>query len=250
MLEENQLVVQGMMASKYLATFEAEVTSWQKKLANVSEALGQMSEVQRKWAYLETLFIGSDEVKRELPESTKRFDGVNKTFVSTCKTMHKTKNAVAACATDGLLPALEEMGTGLEACEKARARCARDRAEIAPTVQPARAESTSQREPSPRRDPRRHAARTAQLPATWRRTSPSSSSRSGASSRASTSSRRRCSSTSSPTATGRGSSRRTSTRSSRASRSSACRASPRRRWRSSSRTRARCSISSARARSS
>ena len=35
-LEDNQLVVQGMMASKYLATFEAEVTGWQKKLGNVA----------------------------------------------------------------------------------------------------------------------------------------------------------------------------------------------------------------------
>ena len=63
MLEENQLVVQGMMASKYLATFETEVVSWQKNLSSVSDVLGQMSETQRKWAYLETLFIGSEEVK-------------------------------------------------------------------------------------------------------------------------------------------------------------------------------------------
>ena len=42
MLEENQLVVQGMMASKYLATFEKEVTTWQKQLGNVSEVLAQM----------------------------------------------------------------------------------------------------------------------------------------------------------------------------------------------------------------
>jgi dynein heavy chain len=59
MLEENQLVVQGMMASKYLATFEELVTSWQKKLSSVSDVLGQMSETQLKWAYLVTLFIGS-----------------------------------------------------------------------------------------------------------------------------------------------------------------------------------------------
>ena len=62
MLEENQLVVQGMMASKYLATFEELVTGWQKKLSAVSDVLTQMGDTQRKWAYLETLFIGSDEV--------------------------------------------------------------------------------------------------------------------------------------------------------------------------------------------
>lgn len=32
-----------------------------------------LSEIQRTWAYLESLFIGSEEVKRELPDATQRF---------------------------------------------------------------------------------------------------------------------------------------------------------------------------------
>ena len=43
-LEENQLVVQGMMASKYLATFEELVTGWQKKLSAVSDVFAQMTD--------------------------------------------------------------------------------------------------------------------------------------------------------------------------------------------------------------
>ena len=117
-LEDNQLVVQGMMASKYLATFEEEVTGWQKKLGNVSEVLAQMSEVQRKWAYLETLFIGSEEVKKELPESTQRFVGIDKTFKGTLGAIHKTKNAVAATNVDGQLKTLESMADELTLCEK------------------------------------------------------------------------------------------------------------------------------------
>ena len=85
MLEENQLVVQGMMASKYLATFEEAVTGWQKKLSNVSDVLGQMSDTQRKWAYLETLFIGSEEVKKELPEDAKRFAGLHTEIIEILK---------------------------------------------------------------------------------------------------------------------------------------------------------------------
>ena len=117
-LEDNQLVVQGMMASKYLATFEKEVTGWQKKLGNVSEVLAQMSEVQRKWAYLETLFIGSEEVKKELPESTQRFVGIDKTFRATLGAIHKIKNAVAATDVEGQQKTLEAMAGDLELCEK------------------------------------------------------------------------------------------------------------------------------------
>ena len=65
-LEDNQLLVQSMMASKYLATFEEEVTGWQNKLATVADVITIMSEIQRTWAYLEELFINSDEVKKEL----------------------------------------------------------------------------------------------------------------------------------------------------------------------------------------
>merc|ERR1719482_2223190 len=85
MLEENQLVVQGMMASKYLATFETEVVSWQKNLSSVFDVLGQMSETQRKWAYLETLFIGSEEVRKELPMDAERFANVDTIFKETLK---------------------------------------------------------------------------------------------------------------------------------------------------------------------
>jgi hypothetical protein len=32
-----------------------------------------LAEIQRTWSYLESLFIGSDEVKKELPDATQRF---------------------------------------------------------------------------------------------------------------------------------------------------------------------------------
>ena len=38
------------------------------RLSNARVASRRRQETQRKWAYLETLFIGSDEVKKELPE--------------------------------------------------------------------------------------------------------------------------------------------------------------------------------------
>ena len=36
-LEENQVQVQNMFASRFLSTFETEVVEWQKALSNVSE---------------------------------------------------------------------------------------------------------------------------------------------------------------------------------------------------------------------
>lgn len=77
-LEDNQVLVQGMMANRYMATFKDEILGWNRKLNAVADVNQIMSEIQRTWAYLESLFIYSEEVKRELPDATVRFAGIDK----------------------------------------------------------------------------------------------------------------------------------------------------------------------------
>ena len=67
-LEENTNQASSMQSSRYIATFEAEVEKWVRSLANITDVLTISAEVQRNWAYLENLFLYSDEVKKELPE--------------------------------------------------------------------------------------------------------------------------------------------------------------------------------------
>ncbi|CAM9093311.1 unnamed protein product [Laminaria digitata] len=62
------------MASRYLAQFEEVVSGWQTQLSMVSDVFTILQEIQRTWSYLEPLFLGSEEVKKELPEDAKRFE--------------------------------------------------------------------------------------------------------------------------------------------------------------------------------
>ncbi len=39
-------------------------------MANIAEVSTLLSEMQRSWAFLENLFVFSDEVKKELPDET------------------------------------------------------------------------------------------------------------------------------------------------------------------------------------
>jgi len=121
MLENDQLVIQGMMASRYLAQFEKEVNGWQKALFNINEVFLLVGDIQRTWSYLEPLFIHSEEVKRELPEDASRFITID---IDTRKVLHKAwdiKNVKQAFNEDGLMNKLDGIQEQLDICKKSLA---------------------------------------------------------------------------------------------------------------------------------
>ena len=77
-----------------------------------------VGEIQRTWSYLEPLFIGSEEVKRELPEDAKRFEGIDRNVKDSLKELWKTKNVDTGCNKDGLLKFFENILEQLEICKK------------------------------------------------------------------------------------------------------------------------------------
>ena len=56
------------------------VTNWQKKLGTVDVVLNTWLDVQKKWQALESIFVGSADIRVQLPEDSKRFDVVNADF--------------------------------------------------------------------------------------------------------------------------------------------------------------------------
>ena len=108
MLEEHQVAVQNMFASRYLATFEVEVTGWQKTLANVAEVSTVLAEVQRSWSFLENLFIHSEEVKKELPDESERFVGIDMDVKELLSKGFATKLAKEFCNEAGMFAKLEK----------------------------------------------------------------------------------------------------------------------------------------------
>merc|ERR1719355_519951 len=119
MLEENQLQVQNMFASRFLATFETECLYWQKSLANVNEVSQLLTEVIRSWAFLENLFVGSEEVKKELPEESERFVGIDEDVKMILARCDVVKSCVNFCNEAGVFGKLEKVQTQLTMCEKA-----------------------------------------------------------------------------------------------------------------------------------
>lgn len=79
-LEDNQVQLQNLMMSKYLSHFLEEVTSWQQKLSTADSVISIWFEVQRTWSHLESIFIGSEDIRAQLPEDSRRFDGIDLQF--------------------------------------------------------------------------------------------------------------------------------------------------------------------------
>jgi len=118
-LEDNQVMVLGMMANRYMKTFEERILGWNKKLMMVADVNQELSEIQRTWGYLESLFIHSEEVKKELPEATKRFEVIDVEVRKILANAGKIKNVVGSACEDGLYKNLEKQKGELEHCEKA-----------------------------------------------------------------------------------------------------------------------------------
>ena len=69
-----------MLTSKYIAHFLEEVSSWQKKLSAADSVITIWIEVQRTWSHLESIFIGSEDIRKQLPEDSERFEQIDTDF--------------------------------------------------------------------------------------------------------------------------------------------------------------------------
>ena len=120
-LEDNQVQLQNLMTSKYIAHFLEEVSGWQKKLSTTDSVMTIWLEVQRTWSYLESIFIGSEDIRKQLPEDSQRFDGIDADFKEIMGEAKGVPNVVQATNKPGLFDKLENMQQRLTLCEKSLA---------------------------------------------------------------------------------------------------------------------------------
>eukprot|EP01048_Picozoa_sp_COSAG05_P013037 COSAG05_NODE_1351_length_5113_cov_3.061827_1_plen_1457_part_00 len=124
-LDDSQVQLQNLGGSKYVAgnqSFQDMVNGWQDKLGAVDQTIRTTwLEVQTKWVGLEPIFIGSADIRVQLPEDSKRFDGTDASWKELMKDAVDQTNAVLAAQMEGRLEMLEAMLADLELCEKSLA---------------------------------------------------------------------------------------------------------------------------------
>ena len=109
------------MTSKYIGYFLEEISTWQKRLCMVDQVIVAWFDVQRTWSHLESIFIGSDDIRRQLPIDSQRFDDIDAEFKTLMVKMAKNANVIIATNVVGLAEQLEGLQGQLSLCEKALA---------------------------------------------------------------------------------------------------------------------------------
>jgi hypothetical protein len=68
------------------------------------QVLSLWFDVQRTWSHLESIFIGSEDIRKQLPVDSQRFDDIDAEFKKLMKKMSKTPNVVRVRETDQSYP--------------------------------------------------------------------------------------------------------------------------------------------------
>jgi len=118
-LEENMTALQAMQGQgKYVEHFIDEVNKWQHLLNQAETVLYDWLEVQSKWASLEAIYMGSKDIRVQLPEDSERFDEIDAAWRELMSNAKNTPNVIEACSTNNRSERLQTMKVGLEMCEK------------------------------------------------------------------------------------------------------------------------------------
>jgi len=118
LLEDMGLNLQSMLASPFVKPFMDDVRKWDQRLSLIGETIEVWMAVQRKWMYLESIFVGSDDIRQQLPLEAKRFDGIDRTWMKIMADTAKSTNVLEACSAEGRLATLTDLMDQLETCQK------------------------------------------------------------------------------------------------------------------------------------
>ena len=119
MLEDHAVSVSAMKASPYYSSFAEDLDRWEKNLSVISEVVDMQMQLQKKWMYLESIFMASEDIRRQLARESVMFDDVNAKYNAVMGRCVGLKNALKCCLVPGFLEEQEGMDATLEKIQKA-----------------------------------------------------------------------------------------------------------------------------------
>ncbi|XP_074410515.1 dynein axonemal heavy chain 10 isoform X7 [Zonotrichia albicollis] len=116
-LDDNNVNLQSVLGSRFVGPFLATAQKWEKTLSLISEVSEIWISVQRKWMYLESIFVAPD-IRAQLPEEVKIFDRVDQMFKQIMEETVKDPIIKNCCEVPNRLSDLHRINDVLEKCQK------------------------------------------------------------------------------------------------------------------------------------
>lgn len=79
-LDDHLLTLQTVAGSRFIKSLITRVKLWETNLNRIQEVIEVWLMVQKKWTYLEGIFTGSEDIRQQLKDETKKFDKNDKQF--------------------------------------------------------------------------------------------------------------------------------------------------------------------------
>ncbi|NWU42756.1 DYH10 protein, partial [Hylia prasina] len=121
-LDDNNVNLQSFLGSRFVGPFLSSAQKWEKTLSLIGEVSEIWLSVQRKWIYLESIFVSGD-IRSQLPEEVKIFERVDKMFKQASNSLImdetvKDPTIKTCCEAPNRLSDFRHINSVLEKCQK------------------------------------------------------------------------------------------------------------------------------------
>eukprot|EP00928_Gymnodinium_smaydae_P025254 TRINITY_DN20180_c0_g1_i4.p1 TRINITY_DN20180_c0_g1~~TRINITY_DN20180_c0_g1_i4.p1 ORF type:complete len:4280 (-),score=1133.62 TRINITY_DN20180_c0_g1_i4:296-13135(-) len=119
LVDEHLSSIQSMKLSQYYKSFEEEALYWDEKLNKIASISDTWMDVQRRWVYLEGIFMASADIQTLLPNEYSRFKGIDSEFLGLMKKAAAKPKILDAIAIPDAGKLLQKMADNLTLVQKA-----------------------------------------------------------------------------------------------------------------------------------
>eukprot|EP00761_Pharyngomonas_kirbyi_P012437 gb/GECH01012464.1/.p1 GENE.gb/GECH01012464.1/~~gb/GECH01012464.1/.p1 ORF type:complete len:4713 (+),score=1227.40 gb/GECH01012464.1/:1-14139(+) len=109
----------AMRMSPFFKVFEDQCSAWEDKLNRIRVIFDIWVDVQRRWVYLEGVFMGNADIKHQLPRESQRFSTLDKEFVTLMRDVYKNRAILDVLSFKNLQKTLEKISNLLTNIQKA-----------------------------------------------------------------------------------------------------------------------------------
>ncbi|KAH8584742.1 dynein heavy chain [Cryptosporidium sp. chipmunk genotype I] len=118
-IDDNLSALQNMSLSPFYEIFQEESQLWTEKLTKLRFTLDLWMETQRRWIYLQGIFLASTDIANLLPQEYKRFQTVDAEVQGLLKKSQSRPKVIDLLTFEGLTKSLERISDYLNKIQKA-----------------------------------------------------------------------------------------------------------------------------------